>query len=121
MSEDDEEFCSGDGNPRRTFRRLRSEQVDALVEGYLQGSSAAQLAVQFDVARNTVLEHLALRQVPDRPYRKVHGELFDRAVALYEAGESLRSVATEVGVTRGALTDAFRLRGVVIRTRRVEL
>ncbi|MCB0958152.1 MAG: hypothetical protein KDB04_01350, partial [Acidimicrobiales bacterium] len=119
-SEEDEEFAGPNGTPRRVARRLTSVQVGELVKGYLRRASAGQLGLEFGMAKNTVLKHLARRQVPDRPYRKVHGELFDRAMDLYEAGGSLRSVAKELGIARGALTDALRLAGVEIRTRRAE-
>lgn len=116
-SEDNEAFSGSDGTPHRVARRLPNERVDDLVDAYLRGASAGQLAVEFEIAKTTVLQHLERRQVPARPYRKVHGELLNRAIGLYEAGGSLRSVAGELGITRGALTDAFRLAGVEIRTR----
>lgn len=116
-SEKDEEFSGSDGTPHKVARRLPSERVDDLVDAYLRGASAAQIATDFEIAKTTVLQHLERRQVPARPYRKVHGELLDRAITLYNAGASLRSVSRELGITRGALTDALRLAGVVIRTK----
>lgn len=103
--------------PRAVVHMLASELVDELVESYLTGASAGQLALQFKVSKATVLNHLERREVPKRVYRKVHGDLLDAAQELYESGGSLRSVAAEVGVTRGALRAALVLAGVVIRDR----
>ena len=98
-------------------RQLSSEQIEELIRRYLEGSSAGQLAQQFEVAKSTVINYLEREQVERRPYRKVHGDLLDQARNLYESGNSLRTVSAELGVTRGAVRDALLLAGVKIRNR----
>ena len=53
--------------------RLRPEQVDALVEAYVAGSTYLQLAGQFGVSQRTVRAHLRRREVPKNVERSDAG------------------------------------------------
>src|SRR5690349_5376831 len=61
---------------------LSPDQVDDLVDGYLQGDTAPELAARFDVDEATVYAHLKRRSVPRRVYRKLHRGLLEVAITM---------------------------------------
>ncbi len=98
--------------------RLRTDQVDELVDLYLAGALQQELTARFGIHDTTLRAHLRRRGVlKQRPYRKLRGEMLEKAQTLYESGLSLRSVASEIGVSREAIRSGLLSSGVTLRSR----
>ena len=105
--------------PRQQQRRLKQKAVDQLVERYQAGASVRELAVEFGIARTTVLEHLERRGVPRRAStRKLTDADVQVAAHYYRTGESLETVGKRFGVNTSTIKREFRKAGVEIRKRR---
>lgn len=83
-------------------RRLRSEAVDALIEGYLAGRTVYELAAEFGINRRTVSEHLHRRRVPMRR-RGLSAVQKKEAIRLYEQGWSLARIGARFKVHPGTV------------------
>ena len=80
---------------QRSARRLRPDELDALVAGYHSGGSVYELADRFKIGRTTVAEHLKARGVVMR--NEVQVDEYARMVSLFEQGLSLNQIGREVG------------------------
>lgn len=80
--------------PPQRQRRLNPIEVDHLVQAYVNGSTALQVAAQFGINRETVLLHLERRDIPHRAFvRKLTDADVSRAAAVYlDEGLSLLNV-----------------------------
>ena len=106
--------------PRRQYQhydRLSDDQVDQLVEGYLQGSSIRELAARFECHRETVSRWLTSRGIEMRRL-KLTPERIDKAQRLYESGLSLTDVGKAVRADRSAVRRQLIRRGVQMRDSR---
>jgi DNA-directed RNA polymerase specialized sigma24 family protein len=100
--------------PKRVHRRLRSDQVDELVESYLAGSTLKEVAQQFGIYRTTVSELLEARGI-ERRYCSLTTEEIDQAVKLYHSGLSLVDVGKALGLNQSTVWSAMKDRGVPLR------
>jgi hypothetical protein len=99
-----------------TQRRLRSVEVDALVECYQAGATITQLVERFRISRTTVMAHLARRGVQRRAVAKQwdHKKLASAARS-YADGSSLAMIAARFGLDPSTVANRFRRAGVPIR------
>src|SRR5262249_13386053 len=95
-------------------RRLNSEQVQQLVEGYEAGATVYELGERFGIARQTVSEVLKRNGVAMRR-RGIPPEQVEEAVQLYADGQSLARIGEQLGVDATTVLNRLRERGV--RTR----
>ena len=103
----------------RTQRRLRADDIDALVDCYRAGDAIADLAAQFAINRTTVMAHLNRRNVQRRAATK---EWNDDAIAAaanaYVDGYSLADIADRHGLDPQTVANRLRRAGIPIRPRR---
>lgn len=110
------------GSPPRVLQRqtrLADDQVKLLIDQHQAGCSARQLAVEFGINRETVLEHLKRAGVARRPHvRKMTDEQVAQAARIYRDGLSLRNTAERFGVSERTLRTELGRAGEPIRPRR---
>jgi DNA-binding transcriptional ArsR family regulator len=99
---------------RRTVRRLRAEQVAALVVEYEAGATVYELAERFKVHRQTVSEHLHRQGVKMRR-QGLNGPQIDEAAQLYGRGWPLARIARTYEVNPSTVWLALRGLGVRMR------
>jgi AraC-like DNA-binding protein len=105
--------------PHRTQRRLRSVEVDALVDLYQAGATITQLVERFRISRTTVMAQLDRRGVQRRAVAKQwdHKQLASAARS-YADGSSLATIAAQFGLDPSTVANRFRQAGIPIRPRR---
>lgn len=80
--------------PHALAHRLTDHDREAIVAAYTRGESAATLAQQFDVARNSIDAILSDAKVP-RHLKRMTPQIVEQAVASYRAGNSLAAADDE--------------------------
>jgi transposase len=102
---------------RRNQRKLRSEEIQALVAARIEGAEIDALAERFGIGRNTVMAHLEREGVPGRrwPGRTLTPEQLEAAGRLYETGVNLIAVGEQFGVDRRYLRKALPAGGFTLR------
>ena len=95
-------------------RKLKPDEVQDLVAGYLAGSTAYELAKRFKVHRGTVSAQLNRQGVPMRG-RGMTVDQVTQAAALYQAGWSLALLGERFGVDDETVRQALRQLGVPMR------
>ena len=94
-------------------RRLKQDQIDALIKAYRNGAGTTQLSRYFGIHRTTVWKHLERAGVPRRPAkRKLTNAQVRAAAARYSLGLSVAVVANESGVSAETLRKEFIRAGV---------
>ena len=100
-------------------RRLTEPIVQQLVFRYQSGSTVTQLAIEFDINRETALEHLKRAGIPRRPHvRKLTDQMVQEAGRLYATGLSLKNVAAQFKVNETTIRNEFTRAGIQVRARR---
>lgn len=103
----------------RTQRRLRSVEVDALVDHYQAGATIKQLVERFRISRTSVMAHLDRRGVQRRAVAKqCDNTTLASAARSYADGSSLATIAAQFGLDPSTVAYRFRRAGVAIRPRR---
>jgi AraC-like DNA-binding protein len=103
----------------RTQRRLRGDDLDALVEHYQAGATIKQLADRFRISRTTVMAHLDRQGVQRRAIAKQWDhETLASAARTYQSGSSLADIAAHFGLDPSTVANRFRRADVAIRPRR---
>jgi DNA-binding transcriptional ArsR family regulator len=97
-------------------RQLRPTEVDELVAAYSAGATVNQLAVRFEISRDTVGKHLRRRGVDTKP-PGIYPADVPEAARLYEGGWSLQRVAEKFGTTASTAQRRLLEVGVVMRPR----
>ena len=97
-------------------RRLRPDEVEALVAAYGAGKTMKELAAVFGISRQTVSTHLRRAKSPIRR-EGLDQEQVGEVVALYEAGRTSREIADCYGVSPDTVLRTLRRQGVEIRYR----
>lgn len=78
-----------------------------------------QLAREFQINRETALEHLKRAGIARRPHvRKLTDHLVQEAGRLYATGLSLKNVAARFGVNETTIRNEFTRAGIQVRPRR---
>jgi AraC-like DNA-binding protein len=99
--------------------RLSDKRIADLIAKHEAGRTVRQLAVEFDINRETVLEHLKRANVPRRPnVRKLTDQQVARAAELYATNLSLVKVAAHFGVNPATIRREFAVAGIPVRPRR---
>jgi len=102
---------------RQVQHRLRSEEVEELLNRYQAGAKIGELATIFGVHRDTVSEILDRQGVPRRQ-RGIPPELVEEVIAAYRGGSSLATIGGEMSVDPGTVALTLRKAGVQLRPRR---
>jgi DNA invertase Pin-like site-specific DNA recombinase len=109
-----------DHPPARTTRSLRqiqhrlsTDEVQRLIELYLQGQLIDGLATQFNVSRTTVMKHVERAGAPRR--RNLLEDRVEEARLLYDQGNSLAKIGQHLGVNPSTVWHAFRKAGIPMR------
>jgi hypothetical protein len=92
--------------PRQRQHRLRTDEVQDLIDVYRAGNSVYVLAKAFTIDRRTVSAILDRHGVPRR-YNLLDTQAIAEAARLYEAGWSLARLADHLGVTARTVQNAF--------------
>jgi DNA-directed RNA polymerase specialized sigma24 family protein len=103
--------------PKRVLRRLAPNQIEELIQGYVEGVPADELAAKFDVDQSTVQKHARRHGVPHRSTRLGPVQT-EEAARLYLAGQSLAKLSDHFGVATDTVALALRRAGVALRPRR---
>ena len=98
----------------RHARRLRSHQLDVLIDAYQSGATVYELAERFGISRQTVSEHLHRQGVRLR-LQGLSPSQIEVAVEMYGQGLSLAKIAAQLGVHAGTVHKRLRERGVRMR------
>ena len=107
------------GHPIQRQVRLNPEHIVQLILQYEAGRSVRQLTAEFDINRDTVLEHLKRAGVWRRPHvRKMTDAQVAQAAQLYATGISLLDVALHFDVNASTIRNEFTRAGVPVRPRR---
>ena len=78
-----------------------------------------QLAIEFDVNRETALEHLKRAGIARRPHvRELTDQLVQEAGRLYATGLSLKNVAAQFKVNETTIRNELTRAGIQVRPRR---
>jgi DNA-binding CsgD family transcriptional regulator len=102
-----------------TQGRLRTPDIDALVDRYRAGDTINELAHRFGINRTTVIAHLDRRGVQRRALLKQWDhKTLNRAARSYADGSSLATIAEQFGIDPSTVANRFRRAGVPIRPRR---
>jgi hypothetical protein len=104
----------GTGRIGQHQTRLKSEQVEHLVDRYREGATTYELAKEFDCHRTTVSEVLKRAGVRLRRTGLLPDEI-PEAIRLYKSGFSLVSVGERFGTTGETIAVKLRESGVLIR------
>lgn len=102
------------GEPGRTAKQLRPEQVDQLVDGWKQGKKVGELAKEYGLHRAAVGRHLASRGIKTQPPALSKAQV-QEVVELYEAGWSSQRIATRFGVSDATVRSRLAEVGVTMR------
>jgi DNA-directed RNA polymerase specialized sigma24 family protein len=94
-------------------RRLTPDQQTELLERYLSGERAYQLAQDFEIHRTTVAKLLADNGVR-RPRSLTKDETTD-SIKLYQQGWSCHRIAEQLGRNDGTIWLALKNAGVKLR------
>lgn len=98
--------------------------LDRVVERYLAGTFATEIAEEYGISHQTVTKHLRRRGVEIRrrghgingaTWRKMTFEQEDEAAAAYRAGATNSQLAERYGMTRSGMRWALKRKGVVMR------
>jgi DNA-binding CsgD family transcriptional regulator len=99
----------------RPNHKLKGDEIQTLVESYLQGTAISQLALQFNLHEQTVRAHLVRAEVQIRPHRAVSREQLPEIVRLYESGLSLRQISMKLSLKYGSVRNYLLRAGVELR------
>jgi hypothetical protein len=99
--------------PKQVQRRLTDEQRAELIERYLSGERASELAAAFAVHRSTVSELLVKAGV--RRPRSLTIEEVDKSVKLYQRGWSCARIGRHLDRDTGTVWLALKAAGVQLR------
>ena len=99
---------------RRRQRRLSQDQVAELIASYRVGVLINDLAVQFQIHRSTVLDHVN-RAGTRRRYPALEPPEVEEAAQLYRAGQSLRVIGIHFGVHASTVGQYLVRSGIRLR------
>jgi hypothetical protein len=102
---------------RQVQRRLRSDEVEELLNRYGAGAKVGELATIFGIHRDTVSEILD-RQGVVRRQRGIPPELVGEVIASYRSGSSLATIGDAISVDPGTVALTLRKAGIPLRPRR---
>ena len=100
--------------PKQRQHRLRPQELEQLTADYRSGVAVNDLATQYDLNRDTVIEHMRRQGVPRRYPRLGETEVRE-AISLYYSGESLAKIGKQMDVDAGTVGRALHKTGVVLR------
>mgnify|MGYP000885622684 FL=1 len=103
---------------RRVQRRLTPDEVDDILEAYVNGEPIRDIAFRHGVHRTTVLGHVTRRGLPRRSDQAWTDQELQTAARLYASGKSLATVGQHFGIDAATVANRFRRAGVPIRARR---
>ena len=103
---------------RQRQQRLKTSEIDQLVESYLAGDLIRDIAARFGVSRTTVIGQVNRRGLPRRSDNGWSGTELRAAVDLYADGHSLAVIGRRFGVDATTVANRFRRAGVPTRPRR---
>jgi DNA invertase Pin-like site-specific DNA recombinase len=95
-------------------RRLTPEEVKGVIERYVSGESAAQLARDLGVHKHTMQAILG-KAGAKRPFRILDQNQIDEVVDLYSQGKSAATVGKELNINPATVRFALQKRGVKLR------
>lgn len=95
-------------NPR-TARKLRPEEVEALIANYRATGSAATTAREFGITRQTVGQHLAKARIS--AVSRMNDEQQTHSVRRYREGASASAIGREIGFSTHVVLNVLRSRG----------
>lgn len=98
---------------RQRQTRLSPTDVERLLQRYGAGAPVNNLATEFGINRNTVMQHVARAGTPRRRNRVLNH--LDEAVGLYQQGWSLARIGGHFGVHPATVWYAFQREGVATR------
>jgi hypothetical protein len=97
-------------------RRLPADIVQQLILRHQSGRTVTQLAAEFDINRETALEHLKRAGIARRLHvRKLTDQLVQEAGQLYATGLSLKNVAKPFNVNETTIRNEFTRAGIQVR------
>ncbi len=116
--------CTATAKPRTSTAATNppaesDDQVQQLVDDYLDGSTVYQLGERFGVSRQTVSRLLKRHGVTMR-MACMSQEQIDEAARLYEAGQSLARIGAHLGFNDTTVRSRLIERGVKMRPRQGE-
>jgi hypothetical protein len=95
-------------------RRLSPGEAKGVIQRYVSGESAAQLARDLGVNRHTMQAILDKAGVK-RPFRILDQNQIDEVVDLYKQGKSAATIGKELGINPDTIRFALQKRGVKLR------
>ena len=106
------------GPVRQLQRRLTADEIDELLEAYMNGEPIRDIAFRHGVHRTTVIGHVTRRGLPRRSEQAWTDQELRTAARLYASGKSLAAVGQHFGIDAATVANRFRRAGVPIRARR---
>jgi DNA invertase Pin-like site-specific DNA recombinase len=95
-------------------RRLTPDEVKGVIERYVSGESAAQLARDLGVHKHT-MQAIRAKAGVKRPFCILDRNQIDEVVDLYGQGKSAATIGRELGINPATVRFALRKRGVKLR------
>lgn len=92
----------------QVHRRLRVEEIDALVARYKAGASLREAAEPFGIHPDTAGKHLERRGIPRRKLASMNQEQIARARELHSTGWSFIAIGRELGFSPNTVKKAVR-------------
>ncbi|WP_433657889.1 helix-turn-helix domain-containing protein [Nocardia sp. CA-128927] len=97
---------------RKLERRLTDTDRTEIIAAYDTGSSAKQLAAQWQLAKASILTILRTGGANIREQRRLTDDEIDHAVTRYQHGESLQRIGDHLGVAHTTVRSALERRGI---------
>ncbi|WP_433657885.1 helix-turn-helix domain-containing protein [Nocardia sp. CA-128927] len=97
---------------RKLERRITDTDRAEIIDAYDTGSSAKQLAAQWQLAKASILTILRAAGANIRKQRRLTDEEIDHAITRYQHGESLQRIGDHLGVAHTTIRTALERRGI---------
>ncbi|WP_063046943.1 hypothetical protein [Nocardia pseudovaccinii] len=104
--------------PHQLQRRLTTNQRAEITASYDAGASAKQLAIQWQLAKASILSILRDAGTHIREQRRLSEDEIDHAVTSYQRGESLNRIGDRLNVAHTTVRSALERRGIPRRDSR---
>lgn len=98
--------------PHRLQRGLTTNQRAEIAAAYDAGASTKQLAIQWQLAKGSILSILRDAGTHIRKQRRLSEDEIDHAVTSYQHGESLNRIGDRLNVAHTTVRSALERRGI---------
>jgi DNA invertase Pin-like site-specific DNA recombinase len=100
---------------KQFHHRLYPEEIQRLIADYRSGVKVKELAIRYQISRNTVIEHVKQAGGVRHRYPALLPAEIAVAVQLYQSGQSLVTVGKHFGINASTVRSALLRAGLEMR------